>query len=272
MKFNSTRTILGASMVVVLILCSVLAGKTVHAEISAAAGANVSTDTHGASTHADANASSSGKLNELKAVATEIKNVVHEAKATGTASTSISMKQKVADFVAKLQSDRQAAIAKFKADRQDFQARMKALHDTLLGAKAELKVKLTDAARARVHADLSIIIARFKAIETQFDSISARLATNISNLRDEKNINMDQSEKLLVEADAKLSAAKDDVAKADADIQAQLTATTSKETLKADIETAKQSLVDARNAYKDVIKSIRAEASTSAEASSSAAL
>jgi hypothetical protein len=163
-----------------------------------------------------------------------------------------------------------ALVTKLQAARGDFQTRIKEMRDKLLNAKQEIKVKLNDRAKANVAAVLGAIITRFKNVETKLDNVSARLAANITDIENKKNIDLSESTSLLADADAKLALAKGDVADAEADINAELNATTSKETLKADVETAKSSLKDAQDAYLAVIKSIRTEVQAKVKATTTA--
>jgi hypothetical protein len=229
----------------------------------------------------EASSSIHGELPDITDEKMKIKEVMKE-KDGESASTSSSSENEdehnstrngiLGNFTALLNGERSSALAELMKKEASFEVRKKDWHKKMASTTTEFKIKLSDENKARVESNLNVILARFVDIDAQMQNVSGKLANYISQTRAQTNLSLATSTMLLAEADAKLTLAKNDVAKAGTDIQTMLSTSTSKEELKADIQTVKESIKSAYTAYKDTIKSIRFETNGTASTSTSSSL
>jgi len=169
-SFYSTFKMASGMIAVLVALSLMVGGRSVHAQTEVSANASVHLDASGNSAAATVNASATPRLDAIKAHAAEVKDAAREnADIHANATTSTEIRAAVSAFLAKLKTDRTAAIAELKQNVATFKTRLQNWHGKLLGANTEKKVALDAAARVRVGTALDVIIARFKGIASTMD-------------------------------------------------------------------------------------------------------
>lgn len=211
------------------------------AQLEAAAGASVT-----------ATASTSVRFQERKAEvrerAMEIKDDLRAMASTSGAAVS----QELSGIRAKARAD-------LAATRQAFLERMRTMRAKLVAdARTEHKKTLDAKAKVRVEAFLNSVKGRFDVIVSHLENVSQRIEDRISEL-ESRGYKLENGKKALAEADAKLEAAKKDVVDVKAQLSVEINKETSRETLRALVGTAKESLKEARAAYVDALQAIREE-------------
>ena len=158
------------------------------------------------------------------------------------------------EFRVRLQEHREG----FAERRTEVSARMEERKAQLLENRAEIKLRLQEAAKNRIGNFIDRIINHLNRITDRFDSASDKLAERIADFED-RGIDMTESIDFLAAADVQLEETKVVLAEVVADINTELDKDeVSRDTIKALIETGKDSVKEVREAYVKVIVSIRA--------------
>ncbi len=150
--------------------------------------------------------------------------------------------------------------------RVEFQARVEDRKEVMLQNRAEIKARLEAEAKTRIASIIDRISAHFDRIILRFEQASDRLETRIASLED-RGVDVSVSVELFAQAEAQLEVTKDVIVQVEADIETELEQEeVSRDNIMALVEIAKTSVRETQDAYVSVIRSLRADVNTEAEA------
>lgn len=172
--------------------------------------------------------------------------------------TGISL-QNAEELKAKIKNQEQLQIhlENREQNREELRARFEEKKMQLTQNREERRVRLEEKKRQIAKNLADNIFRRFENFLDRLSRISERISERLDILTD-KGLDVSDQEDMLAEANAELVIVSEDIAEAKILFDTEISNETSKEELRAIIETAKESLRNAHSSYVDVISSIKA--------------
>lgn len=173
-------------------------------------------------------------------------------------------KEKLASTTAKISAKINEREDRIASTTAKLDARIKEKEDRLASSTArfeERKARLEDKFKTGVSNKIAKVVDRLGDAITRIKSIDTRIVAHIAKLK-AKNIDTSKAETLLVDAQAKLSTATQNVTTLESSVNSILTgniSTSTKATVKAKIASVQKSVKDAHAAYVTVTENLKSD-------------